>query len=185
MFSVRLLAVSFLCASMSTFGMEKPLCVLVAPNGKKTEVLINGTHFSLAELDGLKEAHLHNCDIKTVNMPSDEKFSLPELRSLSITNSKIETFNLEGLIKIASRLGSLDLSNNKCLSDLTISNYNHTNLGYIGLNNTVLSKEQINKLKGLIEGTQNSRKPLIAAATYSFVMPKITRSCPEVPLYNE
>lgn len=181
MFSIRLLAVSFLCASMSAFGMEKPLCVWVEPNGKKIEALVNMSHLKLTELAYLKEVHLYNCDIKTINMPADENFSLPLLRSLSITNSKIETFDLEGLIKKASSLGSLDLSNSKHLSNLTISTYEHTNLGYIGLNNTALPQEQINKLKELIKGAQNSKKPLIAAATYSFVMPKVTHSCPELP----
>lgn len=194
MFVVRLLTIGSLSISLAAFCMEKPFGILKEVNGKEKDAttIVQTAYLCTESFYNLKEVHLHNAYTKELSVP-DIRTVLGNLISFSLTNTKIKMFDLEAFLVQAPNLTSLDLSNNKKLSHLIIYKYHHKNLGYIGLNNTGLSTDQVIALKELINKTSNSKKPLIAAQSYTFNMPKVTHSSPElakqlpyVPsLYNE
>ena len=183
MFSVRLLIITALGISAYSFCMEngykeKSFIYLKSLNNKDVDdhQIVTKKCVALSDFENLKEVHIHNVAIEEISMDSE----LSELRSFSLTNSKIKKFELEKFLTLVPKLESLDLSRNNQLNELFISKYKHTMLGYIGLNNSALYEEQINKFKELIQDSSVSKRPLIAAQTYTFTMPSVTHSSPEL-----
>ena len=182
MFSIRLLIITALGISTYSFCMEngykeKSFVYLKSLNNKDVDNQIDTKKcIALSDFENLKEVHIHNVAIEEIVMDSE----LSELKSFSLTNSKIKKFELEKFLTLVPKLESLDLSRNNQLNELFISKYKHTMLGYIGLNNSALYKEQINKLKELIQDSSVSKRPLIAAQSYTFTVPQVTHSSPQL-----